>query len=103
MPVELLMNSKYHRGNHGRKLPRISVGKGLILFAACQQLASAVEGNYCLFTHSNYSYNFDLQLGFKVTDSAAKKLNLLLDWSKPYMSRSDGDPKHFDVFSYITE
>lgn len=43
------------------------------------------------------------ELGFKDTDGISFKLNRISDWSRKFMSKSDTDPEHFDVFSYITD
>lgn len=43
------------------------------------------------------------ELGFKETDPISVKLNRISGWSNKYMSKSDADPEHFDVFSYITD
>ncbi|KAK2573570.1 A disintegrin and metalloproteinase with thrombospondin motifs 18 [Acropora cervicornis] len=43
------------------------------------------------------------ELGFKDTDGISFKLNKISDWSRKFMSKSDTDPEHFDVFSYITD
>lgn len=50
-----------------------------------------------------FHFPFLFQLGFKDTDGISFKLNRISDWSRKFMSKSDTDPEHFDVFSYITE
>lgn len=44
-----------------------------------------------------------IQLGFTAGMAAGTKLNKLAAWAAKYISKSDKNPEHFDVFSYLTE
>ena len=91
------------RQRKGRKANTRDVSSVMILLAGVKRESEEIDGNSDNFKTLLYYFPFLFQLGFKDTDGISFKLNKISDWSRKFMSKSDTDPEHFDVFSYITE